>query len=66
METYCLSCKKNTADKNPNVRKTKQNRLMVLKIVLFVATKNRLSLKMENFIKQYSKISRIFEIISLK
>ena len=66
METYCLSCKKNTADKNPNVQKTKQNRLMLLKIVLFVATKNRLSLKMENFMKQYSRISRIFEIISLK
>ena len=30
METYCDSCKKNTANKNSNVRKTKQNRLMLL------------------------------------
>ena len=29
METYCLSCKKNTANKNYSVRKTKQNRLML-------------------------------------
>ena len=27
METYCVSCKKN---KNSSVRKTKQNRLMLL------------------------------------
>ena len=30
METYCVSCTKNTANKNSNVRKTKQNRLMPL------------------------------------
>ena len=30
METYCASCKKNTEDKNSSVRKTKQNRLMLL------------------------------------
>ena len=33
METYCASCKKkkkNTANENPSVRKTKQNRLMLL------------------------------------
>ena len=29
METYCLRCKKNTANKNYSVRKTKQNRLML-------------------------------------
>ena len=29
-ETYCVSCKKYTGNKNSNVRKTKQNRLMVL------------------------------------
>ena len=28
METYCVSCEKNSADKVSNVRKTKQNRLM--------------------------------------
>ena len=30
METYCVNCKKNTANKNSSVRKTKQNRLMLL------------------------------------
>ena len=30
METYCISCKKYTATENSNVRKTKQNRLMLL------------------------------------
>ena len=28
METYCLSCKKNTANKSSSVGRTKQNRLM--------------------------------------
>ena len=30
METYCVSCKKYTANENPSVKKTKQNRLMLL------------------------------------
>ena len=30
MKTYCFSYKKYTANKNSNVRKTKQNRLMLL------------------------------------
>ena len=30
MEMYCISCKKNTANKNPIVRRTKQNRLMLV------------------------------------
>ena len=30
METYCVSCKKYTANKKSSVRKTKQNRLMLL------------------------------------
>ena len=30
MKTYCVSSKKYTADKNSSVRKTKQNRLMLL------------------------------------
>ena len=30
MEAYCVSCKTNTANNNSNVRKTKQNRLMLL------------------------------------
>ena len=30
METYCLSFKKNNANENSNVRRTKQNRLMLV------------------------------------
>ena len=30
MEKYCVSCKRHTANKNLNVRKTKQNGLMLL------------------------------------
>ena len=30
MEMYCMSCKKYATNENPNVRKTRQNRLMLL------------------------------------
>ena len=30
MEIYCVSCKKNTGNKNSTVKKTKQNRLMLV------------------------------------
>ena len=30
METYCVSCKKYTTNENSNLRKTKQNILMLL------------------------------------
>ena len=30
MDMYCISCKKYTANQNSNVRKTKQNRSMLL------------------------------------
>ena len=30
METYCVSCKKNTANKKFSVKRTKQNRLMLV------------------------------------
>ena len=30
METYCLSYKKNTSNRNSSIRRTKQNRLMLL------------------------------------
>ena len=30
METYCVSCKRYTAKENSSVRKTKQNRLILL------------------------------------
>ena len=30
IEKYCVSCKKNTMSKNSSVRKTQQNKLMLL------------------------------------
>ena len=30
METYCVSCKKHATNENSNVRKTKQNKLILL------------------------------------
>ena len=30
IETHCLSCKRYTGNENPSVKKTKQNRLMLL------------------------------------
>ena len=30
METHCISCKKNTANKNYSFRRTKHNRLMIV------------------------------------
>ena len=30
METYCVSCRKNTVNKNSSVRRTEQNRLILV------------------------------------
>ena len=45
METYCVSCKKNTASENSNVRKTKQNRLMLLSNCVFCGKKKSTFIK---------------------
>ena len=58
MKTYCLSCKKFTANENSSVRKAKQNRLMILLKYGFRATKNQRLLKL--------KKSILLEIINLK
>ena len=39
METYCISFKKNTANENSSVRKTKQNRLLLLPNCVFCGKK---------------------------
>ena len=41
METYCVSTKKNTANENLSVRKTKQNILMLLSNYSACGQKNR-------------------------
>ena len=40
METYCVSCKKNTAKENSSVKKLKKIDQCFYQIVLFVARKN--------------------------
>ena len=45
METYCVSCKKNTAFENSSVSKTKQNRLMLLSNCTFCGKKNSTFIK---------------------
>ena len=40
MEIYCICCKKNSANKNSTVRKTKQNRLMLLSNCAVCGKKN--------------------------
>ena len=52
MGRYFISCKKYTANKNSSVRKTKQNRLMLLSnsaIGAIGARENQLLLKIKNF-----------------
>ena len=78
METYCVSCKKNTVNKNSSVRRTKQNRLMVVSNCAVCGKKNRVSLKIKNSIKHSPSIPHylnlknncfvliIFEMISLR
>ena len=45
METYCVSCKKYNSNKNSSVRKTNQNRTMVLSNLALFGKKNQLLLK---------------------
>ena len=61
MEKYSISIKKYTADENSGVRKTKQNRLMLLSNCSICAKNPRLLLKTKN-----SKILIISQMLSLK
>ena len=61
METYCVSCKKYTANENSTVRKTKQNRLMLSSNSAISGKRNWLLLITKN-----SAILIIFQVISLK
>ena len=58
MDTYCVSCNKNTANKNSSVRK--QNRLMLLSNC--AVSYKRISIFIKN---QEPTILIIFEIINL-
>ena len=41
METYCVICKRNTANENSGARRTTQNRLMVQSNCSICSTKNQ-------------------------
>ena len=45
MEIYCVSCKKNTANKNSSVRKTKNSRLTLLSNCAVCGKKNLVFIK---------------------
>ena len=57
METYCVSCKKYSANENSSFRKTEQNRLMLLSDCAVCGKKNPLLLKIKKLI--------VFQIINL-
>ena len=61
MESYCASLNENTANKNLSVKKTKQNRLMLLSNCAICSKKKCFSLQIKNF-----TVLIIFEMISLK
>ena len=49
METYCVSCKKYTANENANVRNTKQNKLMFLSNCAICGKKKSTFIKNKEF-----------------
>ena len=49
MDASCASCKKNLANENSSVRKTKQDRLMLLSNCAVYGKKKSTLLKIKNF-----------------
>ena len=47
METYCISYKKNTANKNSSARRTRQNRLMLVSNCAVCAKKKSRFIKIQ-------------------
>ena len=60
METFCVSCKIHTVNKNSSARKTKQNKLMLLPNCAICGIKRLTLLRIKK-----STILITFEIISL-
>ena len=48
---YCVSCKKNTASGHSSIRKTKQNRGILLSKCVVCGKKNQVSLKIKNSVE---------------
>ena len=61
MEAYYFSCKENTTKEDSSVRKTMQNRLVLLSNCAVYGKKS-----INQSIKQYSTFLIIFDMISLK
>ena len=49
MKMYCVSCKKYTENENSNVRKTKQNRLILLSNFAVCGKKKSTFIKIKEF-----------------
>ena len=49
VETNCASCRKHTANKNSSIRKTKQNKLMLLSNCAICGKKKQTSIKIKEF-----------------
>ena len=56
METYCVSCKKNTANKNCSFRKNKQNRLILVSSCAIFGKKKYESIKNQEASELLSKL----------
>ena len=59
METYCISCKKNTANKKFSVKRTKQNRLMLVSDFTICSKKNQVLLKIKKQVDYCTSLSNI-------
>ena len=65
METYCVSCKKNTPNENSGVRKTKQNRLMLLSNCAVCGKKKSALLNNFNISNDQFKMNKIINTFLL-
>ena len=59
METYCVSCKKYTTNENSSVRKTKQNRLMLLSNCAVCGKNKSTFIKNQELSNDYFKMNKI-------
>ena len=66
METYCVSCKKNTAKKNLSVTRIKQNRSMLLSNCVVYWLKKSSFIKNQELHQVVFNSFNNFELISLK
>ena len=72
METYCVSCNKNTANENSNIRKTKQSKLMLLSNCAICDKKKSTFIKdqelhsFNNISNDYFKMNKIINKFLLK